>query len=196
MGILHAAPPGAGETVVLYRWLADRQGRCNVFDAHLFACILARRWTVAPGALGLPDVTLTRLLDKYFPGTLDTGMPVPDLSPAPLPALLRSEATDIAALLLTHRSLGVEEEEWLAAIIARAALDDGALWQDLGLAGPRHLAALMERHFEPLAALNPTGTHWKTFFYRYLCARDGLIPCGAPLCRDCGAEAVCFGAAE
>jgi len=196
MGILHTAPPGAGETAVLYQWLADHRGRCNVFDAHLFACILARRWSAEPGSLGLTGAALSRLLDKYFPGALNAGVPVADSSPAPLPPLLRDEVVDIAAVLLAHRSLGVEEEEWLAAIIARAALDEEALWQDLGLAGPRHLAALMERHFEPLAVLNPAGTQWKSFFYRFLCARDGLIPCGAPVCRDCGAEAVCFGAAE
>ena len=196
MGILHTAPPGAGETATLYQWLADHQGRCNVFDAHLFTCILSHRWSVKAGCLGLPDVALSRLLNRYFPGMLAKGTPVADVSPAPLPPLLRDEMEDIAALLLAHRSVGVEEEEWLATIIARAALDGGALWQDLGLAGPRHLAALMERHFEPLTALNPAGTQWKTFFYRYLCARDGLIPCGAPVCRDCGAEAVCFGAAE
>lgn len=196
MGILDTAPPGAGDTTPLYRWLTDRQGRCNVFDAHLFACILARRWPAGPGALGLDHPALTRLLEKYFPGAFDEGMPVPDCSPTPLPPLLRSEANDIAALLLAHRSLGIEEEEWLAVIVARAMLDGGELWRDLGLAGPSHLAALMERHFESLALLNATGTRWKVFLYRFLCARDGLIPCGAPVCRDCGAEAVCFGAGE
>ncbi|AWJ83421.1 hydrogenase [Azospirillum sp. TSH58] len=196
MGILHTAPPGAGDTMQLYRWLTDRQGRCNVFDAHLFACILARRWPAGPGALGLDDRALSQLLDRYFPGAFAAGMPVPDCSPTALPPLLRGEADDIAALLLAHRSLGIEEEEWLAAIVARAMLDGGELWRDLGLAGPSHLAALMERHFESLALLNATGTRWKVFLFRFLCARDGLIPCGAPVCRDCGAEAVCFGAAE
>lgn len=196
MGILQSAPPGAGDTARLYRWLADRQGRCNVFDGHLFACILARRWPSGPGALGLSDTALARLLDRYFPGALAAGLPVTESSPTPLPPLLQAEISDIAALLHAHRSLGVEEEDWLAAIVARAALDRGPLWQDLGLAGPRHLSALMERHFAPLAALNPAGTHWKTFLYRYLCARDGLIPCGTPVCRDCDAERVCFGAVE
>ena len=196
MGILHTAPPGAGDSLPLYRWLTDRQGRRNVFNAHLFACILARRWPAAPGALGLGEPALSQLLEKYFPGALAEGMPVADCSPTPLPPLLQGEVDDIAALLLAHRSLGVEEEEWLAALIARAMLDDGDLWRDLGLAGPSHLAAMMNRHFEALALLNATGTRWKVFLYRFLCARDGLIPCGAPVCRDCGAEAVCFGAAE
>ena len=195
MGIPQAALPGAGGPAVLYRWLTDRQGCRNLFDAHLFACILARRLPAGPGALGLAEPALGRLLDKYFPGARTAGAGAAPDGP-PLPALLRAEAADIAALLLAHRSLGAEEEEWLAAIIARAALDTGALWLDLGLAGPRHLGALIERHFEPLTGLNPTGSQWKIFFYRWLCARDGLIPCGAPVCRDCGAEAVCFGAAE
>ncbi|WP_114860861.1 nitrogen fixation protein NifQ [Azospirillum brasilense] len=196
MGILHTAPPGAGDTTRLYRWLTDRQGRCNVFDAHLFACILARRWPAGPGALGLDERALGQLLDRYFPGAFAAGLPVPDSSPTPLPPLLQSEADDIAALLLAHRSLGIEEEGWLAAIVARAMLDEGELWRDLGLAGPSHLAALMERHFDSLSRLNATGTRWKAFLYRFLCARDGLIPCGAPVCRDCGAEAVCFGSGD
>lgn len=196
MGILDTAPPGAGDATLLYRWLTDRQGRCNVFDAHLFACILSRRWPAGPGALGLDEPALTQLLDKYFPDALVGSMPVADCSPTPLPPALQAEADDIASLLLAHRSLGIEEEEWLAAIIARAMLDSGELWRDLGLAGPSHLAALMERHFDPLARLNATGTRWKVFLYRFLCARDGLIPCGAPVCRDCGAEAVCFGAGD
>ncbi|MBP2294140.1 nitrogen fixation protein NifQ [Azospirillum rugosum] len=196
MGILHSAPPGAGDTAALYRWLTDRQGRCNVFDGHLFACILARRWPGGVGALGLSDVAFTRLLERYFPGALQDGLPVVEASPAPLPAPLHAEFRELAELLLTHRSQGTDEEVWLAAMIARAALDGAELWQDLGLNGPRHLAAMIERHFHPLAVLNAAGTRWKTFLYRFLCARDGLIPCGAPLCRDCGAEAVCFGAGD
>lgn len=196
MGILHTAPPGAGAPFALYQWLADRQARCNVYDAHLFACILARRWPAGPHALGLSDVALSRLLDKYFPGARTDGLPVTEASDTPPPAFLRDEIADLRAILLAHRSQGADEEEWLADAIARAALDDGPLWQDLGLAGPRHLAALMERHFAPLSELNPAGTHWKAFLYRLLCVREGLIPCGAPMCRECGAEAVCFGATE
>ena len=196
MGILHSAPPGAGDTAALYRWLTDRQGRCNVFDGHLFACILAHRWPGGTGVLGLSDVAVTRLLERYFPGALRDGLPVVEASPAPLPALVHAEFRDLADLLIAHRSQGTDEEVWLAAMVARAALDGAALWQELGLTGPRHLAAVMERHFEPLAVLNATGSHWKTFLYRFLCARDGLIPCGAPVCRACGAEAVCFGAGD
>lgn len=196
MGILHTAPPGAGETASLYRWLTDRQGRCNVFDGHLFACILARRWPIGAGALGLSDVAVTRLLERYFPGALRDGLPVLEASSAPLSAHRRGEVRELADLLLAHRSQGTDTEVWLAAVIARAALDGGPLWQDLGLNGPRHLAAVVERHFHPLAVLNTSGSRWKTFLYRLLCARDGLIPCGAPACRDCGAEAVCFGAGE
>lgn len=200
MGILRTAPPGADEATALYQWLTDRQGRRNVFDAHLFARILARRWTAGSGAgagaVGLSDRALTRLLEHYFPDARTDGLPVPNFSPAPLPALLRDEVADLTDLLLAHRSLGVEEEEWLAAMIARAALDDGELWQALGLTSPRQLSALMERHFAPLAPLSPTGKGWTEILYRILCARDGLIPCGTPACRDCGADAVCFGSGD
>lgn len=181
----------------LYRWLTAHQTRCNVADAHLFARILARRWPAGdgdgPDPLGLDTAALIALMNRYFPMAL-CGHPADPPDRPGLPAVLAAEAADLADLLLEHRSIGADEETWLAALVARACLDDGPLWDDLGLTGPRQLTALFERHFERLAARNPAGTGWRTLLYRLLCARDGLLACRIPNCRTCEAGAVCFGA--
>lgn len=178
-------------SVMLYHRLLDGQARCNVFDAHVFACILAHRWPEDRDTLGLPAAALGNLLAKYFP---DTEPPRP--GGPPLPPHLRAEVADLESLLLEHRTQGIAEEGWLATLVARACLDDEPLWRSLGLLGPGNLTALMHRHFDPLARKNPAGGRWKPFLYRALCVRDGLIPCGAPACTTCAAETVCFGAAD
>ncbi|NYZ13226.1 nitrogen fixation protein NifQ [Azospirillum sp. RWY-5-1] len=183
----------------LYRWLTSHQTRCNVVDAHLFACILARRWPAGrdagePDPLGLDTAGLIALMGRYFPMALCDRRHTPGPTHRSLPALLAAEAADLADILLEHRSVGVEEEAWLAAMVARACLDDGPLWRDLGLTGRRQLTAMFERHFEPLAARNRSGTRWRTMLYRLLCARDGLLACRVADCDGCAAGTVCFGA--
>lgn len=193
-------PPDAHGPDALYRWLTSHQTRCNVVDAHLFARILARRWPAGrdagePDPLGLGTAALVALMGRYFPMALCDHPPGLPAGRRPLSALLAGEAADLAGILLDHRSVGAEEEAWLAALVARACLDNGPLWQDLGLTGPRQLTALFERHFQPLAARNRGGTGWRTMLYRLLCARDGLLACRVPDCDACAAGAVCFGAA-
>ncbi len=177
----------------LQGWLLDRQARCNIFDAHLFACILARRWSGGAEAIGMAEEDLVRLLDRYYPAALKEGLRPPS-PPDRLSAQLRDEQADLELLLLEHRSEGIEEEGWLASLVSRACLDDGPLWQSLGLESPRHLTALFQRHFEPLARTNPQEERWCAHLYRLLCRRDGLLPCSMTSCGACDAEAVCFGA--
>lgn len=183
-----------GSPAALADWLLDRQARCNVVDAHLFASILARRWH--GGGLGLEGDALARLLGRYFPAALCDCRPFDAPATRRLPMLLAAEVADLRGLILAHRSQGAEEESWLATLIAHACLDDGPLWQDLGLTGPRQLSALFERHFHALARMNPTGTRWRAVLYRLICARDGLLVCTKTACRDCGAGSVCFGAID
>lgn len=192
-------PAGPHGPDALYRWLTAHQTRCNVVDAHLFARILSRRWPAGrdagePDPLGLEPAGLIALMGRYFPMALCDHRHAPPAWRRPLPAPLAAETADLADILLEHRSVGAEEEAWLAAMVARACLDEGPLWQDLGLTGPRQLAALFERHFQPLAARNPSGIRWRTLLYRLLCARDGLLPCRVPDCDVCGVGGVCFGA--
>jgi nitrogen fixation protein NifQ len=51
----------------------------------------------------------------------------------------------------------------------------------------------MQRHFRPLAARNRSDMKWKKFFYRTLCAEDGIVVCKAPNCEICSDVDACFG---
>lgn len=186
----------------LYQWLLDRQACCNIFDAHVFACILARRLPLGLAAVGLTPPELTRLLARYFPAALADGLPLSAAawatgpSAPPLPPLLAAEAADLAALMLDHRALDAEEEGWMATMVARACLDTAPLWDALGLPGRRDLNALMQRHFPALSHRNDGSRGWRPFLYRLLCLDSGLIPCGNDHCTDCGAGRVCLGWVE
>lgn len=185
----------------LYQWLLDRQACCNIFDAHVFACILSRRMPLGLDALGLTLPEVNRLLARYFPAALADGLPgtatvwAGTRTPS-LPPLLAAEVTDLAALMLEHRSQEAEEEAWLAAIIARACLETDPLWTALGLTGRPDLNALMRRHFPALSQRNDGSRGWRPFLYRLLCLDSGLIPCGNDRCTDCGAGSVCLGWVE
>ena len=92
-----------------------------------------------------------------------------------------------------HRSLAGSETDWLAAIVARRALEPNHLWEDLGLRARAELTRLLERHFAPLAAKNTRNMRWKRFFYRTLCEDDGFVLCATPTCTGCGDFETCFG---
>lgn len=94
-------------------------------------------------------------------------------------------------LLRRNLSTARESSRWLAAIIARRALEGGHLWEDLGLPDRPTLRLVMERHFAPLAARN-RNMRWKRFFYRCLCEEEGMSHCTSPTCCDCPEVAVCF----
>ena len=92
-------------------------GRGDPFDRHVFACALviglADPEIPATKSLGLAPDRLGRLLQCYFPRAVGLiaiqGDPGEDALEEP----------DLRELLLEHRSRGVEEEDWLAAIVAR-----------------------------------------------------------------------------
>mgnify|MGYP000859452641 CR=1 FL=1 len=185
----------------LYQWLLDRQACCNIFDAHVFACVLSHRLPLGMETMGLTPQAMNRLLARYFPTALADGLPWSaavwgDVQPPPLPPLLAAEVADLTALMLEHRAQGTEDEEWLAAMIARACLDTVPLWMALGLPSRRDLNALMRRHFPVLSARNDGSQGWRPFLYRLLCLDSGLIPCGNDRCTDCGAGHVCLGWVE
>ncbi|MEI6558660.1 MAG: nitrogen fixation protein NifQ [Rhodospirillaceae bacterium] len=138
-------------------------------------------------ALGLTRPALERLLGKYLPESLAL---VPRDGGPGEDAL---EEPDLRDFLLTCRAGRGEEEEWLAAIVARRSLGANHLWQDLGLAGRSELNTLFRRHFPELVRLNRSDMKWKKFFYRQLCAREGLTVCRAPNCAVCPETALCFG---
>ena len=65
---------------------------------------------------------------------------------------------------LTAGTHGDAMETWLAHAIATAAMCENHLWQDKGLPNRKVLAALMQKYFPSLAALNNKDMKWKKFF--------------------------------
>jgi nitrogen fixation protein NifQ len=163
---------------------------------HVLACAL-RIAALDPAVpltegLGLAPASLFTLIATYFPGVRSLPA-IPADACAGIDAI---EEPDLRRLLLDHRSRGVIEEEWLAAIVARRSLGANHLWQDLGLFHRRELSALLNRHFRTLAVQNVGDMKWKKFFYRQLCERDGILICKAPNCAVCTDYSVCFGLEE
>jgi nitrogen fixation protein NifQ len=176
-----------------YSALMADQGDGEPFDRHVFACVLALAFQEGgpvTGALGLAPAALEALVMRYFPRS---GAVFLELA-APLDAAADAvEEPDLRRLLLDHRTGRIEEEEWLAAIVARRSQRSNHLWQDLGLFSRQDLSQLLNRHFAPLAAKNASNMKWKKFFYRTLCQMEGIVICKAPHCSVCDDQGHCFG---
>ena len=140
-------------------------------------------------ALGLDRSPLERMARRHVPALLPTLATLPPDAGRGADAL---EEPDLRAYLLEHRAGHSEEEEWLAAIVARRSLRPNHLWQDLGLADRGELTWLFKRHFPELVAKNRFDMKWKKFFYRALCERDGIPICKAPNCEVCDDAVSCF----
>lgn len=160
------------------------------FDQHVIASILAvsiiDHGDVAKGS-GLDDKELDALLRQRFPlakldaATIGAGGGLDD------------EAAMLRDLLLGHRSCEAQLGSWLAAMIARRAMEPNHLWEDLGLRNRAELSRMLMRHFAPLAERNTRNMRWKRFFYRMLCEDDGFVLCTTPVCTDCSDFDLCFG---
>ena len=164
----------------------------------MFACVLCVAALDHPAVpltegLGLAPATLRALIETYFPSVRPLAEALAAKASAGADAI---EEPDLRQLLLDHRSRGVIEEEWLAAIVSRRSLGADHLWQDLGLFHRRELSALLNRHFHALAVQNVNDMKWKKFFYRQLCERDGIVICKAPNCAVCTDYSVCFDSEE
>ncbi|WP_245284291.1 nitrogen fixation protein NifQ [Bradyrhizobium sp. WSM2254] len=162
------------------------------FDRHVLASIFAA--SAMEGGLlfekvGLSSDELAALLKQNFPSVRIKG---DDL-------LLDSkrddndEVTMVRDLLLAQRSTQGDTGRWLAAMIARRAMEPNHLWADLGLRNRGELLRLLNRHFGPLARRNVNNMRWKRFFYRRLCEDEGLILCTTPVCTECKDFNHCFG---
>ena len=163
----------------------------RAFDAHVFASILsiaaAQCGSIVDGS-GLAAVDLEALITRWFPhasGIL-AGLSRPAVAPDDETLMLRD-------LLLAHRVRRDEDGRWLAAMIARRAMEANHLWEDLGLRNRAELSRLLSRHFAPLASRNTQNMRWKRFFYRALCESDGFVMCSTPVCTDCRDFDLCFG---
>jgi nitrogen fixation protein NifQ len=162
------------------------------FDKHVLASVLALALAEG-GALttqtGLSHLELKALLSEYFPNNrfLISG------SAKSEGAVDDDEIEMVKELLLANRSSQGERSAWLAAMVARRALEPNHLWEDLGLRDRSELTRLMERHFRPLASRNDKNMRWKRFLYRVMCENDGLVMCSAPVCTNCADYRHCFG---
>jgi nitrogen fixation protein NifQ len=167
----------------------------EAFDDHVFACVVsaalvdqAAAERTLTEALGLTRGEATALFAARFP-----------LGAAPLcleraPDSLRIMEEDLLRDLLASHSAGRGEASgWLASIIARRAMGEDHLWQDLGLFNRGELSRLLARHFPVLHAGNTKSMRWKKFFYRRLCEIEGFSLCAAPHCSVCVDFVSCFG---
>jgi len=162
------------------------------FDRHVLASILAvaamENGPVAERA-GLAADDLVSLMTHWFPVACGTDVAWHGRDEV-------AEDDEIAMvrdLLLAQRSSEGDTGRFLAAMIARRAMEPNHLWEDLGLRDRSELTRLLTRHFGPLAARNTRNMRWKRFFYRALCESDGFVMCTTPVCTDCGDFELCFG---
>lgn len=161
------------------------------FDRHVLASILAMA-SMENGALaeraGLAPGDIVSLMAHWFPAACGLG-----LASANAVAVEDDEAAMVRDLLLANRSNESETSRWLAAMIARRAMEPNHLWEDLGLRERPELTRLLSRHFAPIAAKNTQNMKWKRFFYRALCESDGFVMCTTPVCTECRDFDLCFG---
>jgi nitrogen fixation protein NifQ len=199
-GLLAPASPVSGEHlgIATYRLLngcdpADADITDNdAFDRHVLASIVAAAamdgGPIAARA-GLNSQDLSALVAEYFPNALIY------LSSwcSGTEAAEDDEVGMVRDLLLGQRSTSGDISLWLAAMVARRAVEPNHLWEDLGLRDRSELSRLLMRHFAPLASRNTSNMRWKRFFYRMLCEDDGFVMCTTPVCTQCNDFDLCFG---
>lgn len=162
------------------------------FDRHVLASIVAAA-AMDGGAIaaraGLNSQNLSTLVTEYFPNALIY------LSSwcSGAEAAEDDEVGMVRDLLLGQRSTSGNISRWLAAMVARRAVEPNHLWEDLGLRDRSELSRLLTRHFAPLASRNIRNMRWKRFFYRMLCEDDGFVMCTTPVCTQCNDFELCFG---
>ncbi|WP_084800083.1 nitrogen fixation protein NifQ [Bradyrhizobium sp. Ai1a-2] len=162
------------------------------FDRHVLASILAAAAMDGGRTVdkaGLSSDELAALLEQHFPSIRIKA----EEWLLPFKPNENDEVVMLRDLLLAQRSTEGDTGRWLAAMIARRAIEPNHLWEDLGLRDRGELSRLLSRHFAPLAARNVNNMRWKRFFYRTLCEDDGLAMCTAPVCTQCNDFNLCFG---
>ncbi|MCP3405540.1 nitrogen fixation protein NifQ [Bradyrhizobium sp. CCGB01] len=161
------------------------------FDRHVLASVLCAAVMDGgslPDRAGLTVEQLNELLAKCFPFA-----PVRVTVSMQKAGSASDEEIMVRDLLLAQRSTKGEISRWLAAMIARRAMEPNHLWEDLGLRERAELSRLLARHFAPLAAQNAKNMRWKRFFYRRLCEDEGWAMCTTPVCAECIDFNHCFG---
>ncbi|KQB15457.1 nitrogen fixation protein NifQ [Rhodobacter capsulatus] len=135
--------------------------------------------------LGLSGADLAALRDRFAPG-----LDLPDLDlPRPVAG---PDQQAIETLILWRAGVATPEARWLAAILARRAMETRHLWEDLGLPSRPALSAMIAQFLPGLAAANSRNMRWKKFFYRQICSDAAFSLCLSPSCDDCDERAACF----
>ncbi len=142
---------------------------------------------------GIDAPALSRLIERYFPGTGNAPPYTPPEEAAGCPALPVGEFDDLFALLREHRRDDSEETEWLACAVVSACVGENHLWEDMGLPSRETLSRLMKHYFTTLYYKNTGNLRWKKFFYNQLCSRAEVRVCKAPSCGVCSDYVHCFG---
>ncbi|RUW34620.1 MULTISPECIES: nitrogen fixation protein NifQ [unclassified Mesorhizobium] len=169
------------------------------FDQHVLACVLSRALeeveageATATEATGLSRAELRDVLTRCFPVAPAKAFAIDELAD-PEPDMEEQLLRD---LLLAYARPGNKTSARLAKIIARRAMRNDHLWQDLGLFDRAELSRLLATHFPLLAAGNTKNMKWKKYFYRKLCEAEGFSLCTTPSCRECTDFESCFGTEE
>lgn len=169
------------------------------FDEYVLACVFSRALeeinageATATEATGLSRAELRDILARLFPAELAPAFSLEGVSD---PALGMEEEL-LRDMLLAHARAGDITSARFAKIIARRALRNDHLWQDLGLSDQAELSRLLATHFPKLASGNTQKMKWKKYLYRKLCEVEGFSMCTAPSCRECNDFKDCFGPEE
>ncbi len=164
----------------------------DAFDHHVLASILAAAAVEGRNLAeqsGLAPEDLAMLVVDKFPHLTSWSGPRDKSATAPDD----DEVVMVRDLLRMNRSTDGKISWWLAAMVARRAVEPNHLWEDLGLRDRAELSRLLMRHFHPLAVRNSRNMRWKRFFYRMLCEDDGFVMCTTPVCTQCNDFDLCFG---
>ncbi|EPE93666.1 nitrogen fixation protein nifQ1 (plasmid) [Rhizobium grahamii CCGE 502] len=169
------------------------------FDEYVLACVFSRALeeidageATATEATGLSSADLHDILTRLFPARLALAFSLEKVSD---PALGLEEEL-LRGMLLAHARADDITSARFAKIIARRALRNDHLWQDLGLSNQAELSRLLATHFPKLAAGNTQKMRWKKYLYRKLCEAEGFSLCTAPSCPECNDLKDCFGPEE
>ncbi|MES0001727.1 nitrogen fixation protein NifQ [Mesorhizobium sp. M0051] len=182
-----------------YARLSTGQSPQIELDQHMLACVLSRALeeieageATVTEATGLSRAELRDVLSRCFPAIPINAFALKEVS-EPEPDV---EEELLHGLLLAHARPGDPTSARFARIIARRAMRNDHLWQELGLFNRTELGRLLASHFPTLAAGNTQNMKWKKYFYRKLCEAEGFSLCSAPSCRECNDVESCFGPEE
>ena len=192
MRVAHAVPAPLVDRTGLYGLLMARAG--GLPNDDLFARMLVSQTAgsdagALPPGLGLTPPDFAALMARHFPGfSLPAALANPSAKDE-----RNAERDDLLVLLKEHCAGTDISEFWMAKIVTAACMGGNHLWQDLGLWSRVDLTRLMTQNFPALAAKNTRDMKWKKFFYKQLCAQEGVYVCRSPSCEVCVDYAKCFG---